>query len=183
MLVFVAGHAPILGTQSLYFRDPVFLERAQLPVPTTTAFIAARFRHSSSQRPPPRTHPPDRAGAAASCSMLLAGGLGFRLNETPSVPVGLWRVSAVAVLERGRVVVSARQRPTSFSKRAGAVTLSAECPSALEPMLKVLAGCRATRCGKRPRRSSSTGALFRIRKRSRRTLKAVRFRRLRAAAS
>ena len=35
MLVFVAGHAPILGTQSLYFRDPVFLERAQLPVPTT----------------------------------------------------------------------------------------------------------------------------------------------------
>jgi type IV secretory pathway protease TraF len=36
--------------------------------------------------------------------MLLAGGLGFRLNETPSVPVGLWRVSAIAVLERGRVV-------------------------------------------------------------------------------
>ena len=35
MLVFVAGHAPILGTQSLYFRDPVFLERAKLPVPTT----------------------------------------------------------------------------------------------------------------------------------------------------
>ena len=35
MIVFVAGHAPILGTQSLYFRDPVFLERAQLPVPTT----------------------------------------------------------------------------------------------------------------------------------------------------
>jgi len=28
MLVFVAGHAPIYGTQSLYFRDPVFSERA-----------------------------------------------------------------------------------------------------------------------------------------------------------
>jgi type IV secretion system protein VirD4 len=33
MLVFVAGHAPIFGTQSLYFRDPVFLARANLPAP------------------------------------------------------------------------------------------------------------------------------------------------------
>ena len=33
MLVFVAGHAPIYGTQSLYFRDPVFSERAKLPRP------------------------------------------------------------------------------------------------------------------------------------------------------
>jgi type IV secretion system protein VirD4 len=35
MLIFVAGHAPIFGTQSLYFRDPVFRERARLPVPPT----------------------------------------------------------------------------------------------------------------------------------------------------
>ena len=34
MLVFVAGHAPILGTQSLYFRDPVFRERSQMPAPS-----------------------------------------------------------------------------------------------------------------------------------------------------
>lgn len=33
MLVFVSGHAPIKGTQSLYFRDPVFAERAELPPP------------------------------------------------------------------------------------------------------------------------------------------------------
>ena len=33
MMVFVAGHAPILGTQSLYFRDPVFHERASLSPP------------------------------------------------------------------------------------------------------------------------------------------------------
>jgi type IV secretion system protein VirD4 len=33
MLVFVAGHAPILGTQSLYFRDPVFSVRASIPAP------------------------------------------------------------------------------------------------------------------------------------------------------
>jgi type IV secretion system protein VirD4 len=33
MLVFAAGHPPILGTQSLYFRDPVFRERAAIPAP------------------------------------------------------------------------------------------------------------------------------------------------------
>ena len=33
MLVYVAGHAPILGTQSLYFRDPIFLQRSRIPVP------------------------------------------------------------------------------------------------------------------------------------------------------
>ena len=31
MLVFVAGHAPIMGTQSLFFVDPVFLERSRVP--------------------------------------------------------------------------------------------------------------------------------------------------------
>ncbi len=35
MLIFVAGHAPIFGTQSLYFQDRVFRERAKLPVPQT----------------------------------------------------------------------------------------------------------------------------------------------------
>ena len=103
MLVFVAGHAPILGTQSLYFRDPVFLERAQLRVPTTDSLhrskVSAIPVRNARRRGPILLI---ALGAAASCSMLLAGGLGFRLNETPSVPVGLWRVSAVAVLERGR---------------------------------------------------------------------------------
>jgi type IV secretion system protein VirD4 len=31
--VFAAGHAPIYGTQSLYFRDPTFSARAKLPRP------------------------------------------------------------------------------------------------------------------------------------------------------
>ena len=73
--------------------------------------------------------------------MLLAGGLGFRLNETPSVPVGLWRVSAVAVLERGRVV-SFCPPPTDVfleARRRGYLKRG-NCPGALEPMLKVLAG-------------------------------------------
>ena len=37
MLVFVAGHAPIQGTQSLYFRDPVFLQRSQVAAPELMA--------------------------------------------------------------------------------------------------------------------------------------------------
>ena len=41
MLIFVAGHAPILGTQSLYFRDPIFLERAKLPAPKGAEGLAA----------------------------------------------------------------------------------------------------------------------------------------------
>ena len=41
MLIFVAGHAPILGTQSLYFRDPIFTERAKLAAPISTQGLAA----------------------------------------------------------------------------------------------------------------------------------------------
>ncbi len=33
MLVFVAGHAPIFGTQSLYFLDPTFLARSRIQTP------------------------------------------------------------------------------------------------------------------------------------------------------
>jgi len=33
MLIFVSGHYPILGTQMLYFLDPVLSDRAELPPP------------------------------------------------------------------------------------------------------------------------------------------------------
>ena len=43
MLVFVAGHAPIQGTQSLYFRDPIFLERSKTPaLPPSGSFGRTR---------------------------------------------------------------------------------------------------------------------------------------------
>ena len=44
MLVFVAGHPPILGAQSLYFRDPVFAARAAIPPPAGDAGIPAPAR-------------------------------------------------------------------------------------------------------------------------------------------
>jgi type IV secretion system protein VirD4 len=37
MLIFAAGHAPILGTQSLYFRDPTFQNRARIAPPLSAA--------------------------------------------------------------------------------------------------------------------------------------------------
>jgi type IV secretion system protein VirD4 len=33
MLIFVAGNSPVLGKQILYFKDPVFSERAKIPAP------------------------------------------------------------------------------------------------------------------------------------------------------
>jgi type IV secretion system protein VirD4 len=39
VLIFVNGHAPIRGTQTLYFRDPTFLARAKLPPPTTSVRV------------------------------------------------------------------------------------------------------------------------------------------------
>lgn len=47
VLVFVAGHAPILGTQSLYFRDPVFAERARVPVPLSDVLRPVAFSASA----------------------------------------------------------------------------------------------------------------------------------------
>lgn len=38
VLVFVAGHAPIKGTQSLYFRDPTFSARARIAPPANDPF-------------------------------------------------------------------------------------------------------------------------------------------------
>jgi type IV secretion system protein VirD4 len=42
MLVFVSGHYPILGTQILYFQDPVLAERASIAPPTEFRSIAGR---------------------------------------------------------------------------------------------------------------------------------------------
>jgi type IV secretion system protein VirD4 len=40
MLIFVAGFAPIFGTQILYFIDPVFKKRAALAAPIETDRLA-----------------------------------------------------------------------------------------------------------------------------------------------
>jgi type IV secretion system protein VirD4 len=39
MVVFVAGESPIKGTQILYFLDPVFRKRAEIPAPVTSSTL------------------------------------------------------------------------------------------------------------------------------------------------
>jgi type IV secretion system protein VirD4 len=53
MLIFVSGHRPILGTQMLYFLDPVLTARAELPPPTE--FVTLEDGQTSPQKPLNRT--------------------------------------------------------------------------------------------------------------------------------
>ncbi len=53
MLIFVSGHYPILGTQMLYFLDPVLTARAELPPPTK--FMALEDGEAKPQKPLART--------------------------------------------------------------------------------------------------------------------------------
>jgi hypothetical protein len=41
MLIFVSGQYPILGTQLLYFSDPVLSQRAQIPPPESLHSLSA----------------------------------------------------------------------------------------------------------------------------------------------
>jgi type IV secretion system protein VirD4 len=53
MLIFVAGHFPILGTQMLYFADPTLAKRAETAPPKK--FIAIEAGKVAEQRPSDRT--------------------------------------------------------------------------------------------------------------------------------
>jgi type IV secretion system protein VirD4 len=53
MLIFVAGHFPILGTQMLYFADPVLAKRAEVAPPTK--FFAVEKGEVVPQRAADRT--------------------------------------------------------------------------------------------------------------------------------
>ena len=53
MLIFVSGHFPILGTQMLYFADPVLAKRATIPPPKD--LVALEDGTVTSQRPLGRT--------------------------------------------------------------------------------------------------------------------------------
>jgi type IV secretory pathway TraG/TraD family ATPase VirD4 len=59
LLVFVAGHAPIQGQQSLYFRDPRFLERMKIAPPETSDShnLIAHAPKSGVRHPPAKLVP------------------------------------------------------------------------------------------------------------------------------
>ena len=76
MLIFVSGHHPILGTQMLYFLDPLLNSRAEMAPPTEFITLEDgqpvpqlplnRTRHVISKpetSPPPRLHHDVQHGA------------------------------------------------------------------------------------------------------------------------
>jgi type IV secretion system protein VirD4 len=70
MLIFVSGHHPILGTQMLYFLDPTFKMRSDIPPPVK--FVSLKDNQILEQAPvdrprhlmsPPEPRPPDLSHA------------------------------------------------------------------------------------------------------------------------
>jgi hypothetical protein len=68
MLIFVSGLHPILGMQMLYFLDPTFKLRSEIPPPAKFVSLKGSqvLEQNSVERPPhltspPETPPPDRS--------------------------------------------------------------------------------------------------------------------------
>ena len=151
MLVFVAGHAPIFGTQSLYFRDPVFLARANLPAP-------------HGQQPDRRGGHPALQIMTASAGrkfalrawlgiglfaalVFCAHAVGLRINESPSLPVGVWRLSPLRDEVRRDDVVSFCPPDTRVFREAWlrGYLGSGLCEGGYEPLLKPIAAIEGDR--------------------------------------
>jgi type IV secretion system protein VirD4 len=52
MLIFIAGQAPIKGTQILYFRDPTFNDRSKIQTPLRSDSVRPRLPSTSTVEPP-----------------------------------------------------------------------------------------------------------------------------------
>ena len=86
MVVFVAGEAPIRGTQILYFMDPVFFRARENPA------ACQRFDREVRRGCSPHEAPPDAsAGFAAMPGVSVLGGLAAAAGR---------RVSAVTARRR-----------------------------------------------------------------------------------
>jgi type IV secretory pathway TraG/TraD family ATPase VirD4 len=57
MLIFVSGYFPILGTQMLYFLDPTFKMRSEIPPPTKLVRLTGnQLKKQAGLRRPDRSH-------------------------------------------------------------------------------------------------------------------------------
>jgi conjugative transfer signal peptidase TraF len=152
MLVFVAGHAVIKGTQSLYFRDPVFAERVRLPAARSDAAAAPASLSGDA-------FPAMSSRRFAICALLLGAALagaggsarlaGLRVNTTPSMPVGLWQVSERPErLQPGEVVSLCPDDGEVFRlARVRGYRLRGNCDGDFAPLIKpvvAVAGDRVT---------------------------------------
>ncbi len=82
----------------------------------------------------------------------IAGSMGYRINVTPSVPVGIWRVIPLSgKIERGQIVSICPPLNEAFIEARGRGYLSkGRCPSGLEPMLKPVAAIAGDVIGQSP---------------------------------
>ena len=82
MLIFVSGHHPILGTQMLYFLDPLLNSRAEMAPPTE--FITLEDGQPVPQLPLNRTRhvisKPETVASSEAVSIDVAHGAGGRLH-------------------------------------------------------------------------------------------------------
>jgi conjugative transfer signal peptidase TraF len=71
----------------------------------------------------------------------IAGRMGYRINRTPSVPLGIWRILPLDTLERGQIVSVCPPPDALFlDAQARGYLAKGRCPGELEPMLKPVAG-------------------------------------------
>lgn len=72
-------------------------------------------------------------GIITITGLLAAGAIGYRLNFTPSMPLGLWRIVATADYPRGATVAVCPPVDASFLPRGS-------CPLGMQPLLKQVVG-------------------------------------------
>jgi conjugative transfer signal peptidase TraF len=91
----------------------------------------------------------------------LAGLTGLRLNDTPSVPTGLWRVLPFdGPLKRGQIVsICPPPTPVFAEAHTRGYLAKGRCPSGLEPMLKPVAAIGGDVVQKTPNGVTVNGVL------------------------
>jgi conjugative transfer signal peptidase TraF len=91
----------------------------------------------------------------------LAGLTGLRLNETPSVPTGLWRVLALdGSVKRGQIVsICPPPAPVFAEAHTRGYLAKGRCPGGLQPMLKPVAAIGGDVVQKTPQGVTVNGAL------------------------
>ncbi len=91
----------------------------------------------------------------------LAGVAGLRLNETPSVPTGLWRVLALdGPVKRGQIVsICPPSAPVFAEAQARGYLAKGRCPGGLEPLLKPVAAIGGDVVQQTPEGIAVNGAL------------------------
>ena len=73
-------------------------------------------------------------GAAILAGLACAGAAGLRFNTTPSMPVGIWRVTPRGEIARGAIVTAC-----PAAREARRYLRPGDCPLGVEPLVKPVA--------------------------------------------